>query len=705
MGDPAIEYEAAKIYADPSIPPDQKLARLEALGTGGTSGAGAPAAPVAPAPQLTGAGGAAPVGAESQPSPTSLAPPADTGQLSGNKPGSERAAIEADYRHLATGVPEEVKAQNPTAFPEVAGLPVSKEPGPGDEPDVTAGGGSSVDDYRAAASRAALLLGAGGGRRVPTETVREEQQIVQGTLSPDAREAYDEAQRQADEATITADYWQKMQEQGALDAKARAAEEAMSERTRFEQIRDNTLTEAKKVNDRRIQMSEEIANLPPAQEGLFVGMNTGEKLLSFLGLAMMGAGLGQTGNAGQILPTLKAMAMREVDKQKNWVAAKQGQVDALGTIYERHFANLKDEELASQAALNDIMHRAEVETLSMLRDSGANLNDAQLQAKAAALQADRIERLAKLDAAYGDKVQKSIQLAYTRERAASPRVQAAAAPQAPAGPPDPSQFATDQDYFAALAAYKAPAAAAPAGSGRPAAAASKGPTVQASAQPTEPQAKEKSKGQQIAELHRAGRTDEAVGLMTPGERSYLSKLFKQSKADLGSSATDADAMDLAFQKLRLEGGAKLIPQSARGRVVTLSDGTQLFAPTETIAKEVQPKISSLDNVVGSMRRLRRLAESPARNTNPSLRSEIANLANTIKFQLSKAQEQGVVRESEMPLYDAMSGGALGQIVLDPTRDVKRELDTTISVFAAERKRLTQNLSKSWTGEGAYRRVE
>jgi hypothetical protein len=714
------DLEAARIYADPSISPDEKLLRLEALGQApppapdmrlAQNAGGAPGGPpqslpdVPPAPIAAGSGGTTGLSPQQQTAPTSVAAPTDTGQLSGATPGSERRAIERQYSHLSSGqVPDEVKAANPQAFPEAAGvppgIPVSAEEGPAVRPGVAAG------DYRNAASRAALLLGAAGGPKVPTETVREEQQVQEGTLSPDARDAYMEAQTAADDATVNADYWQKQQELGALDAKARAAEEAMSERTRFEQIKNDTLTEAKKVNDRRNAISEEIAAAPPAEEGLFVGMNTGEKILSFLGMMLLGFGLAQKGKADQIIPTLKQMAMREVDKQKAWVDAMDGKVDALGTIYERHLANLKDEELASQAAISDIMHRAEVQTLGMLRDSGANLAEAQLQAKIAGLEADRIERLAKLDAAYGDKVSRSIQLAYQRERAASPRAQAAAAPAALTGPPQPEQFATDEEYFTALANYKAqpPAAATPPAAGK---APARGPTVNASgtSEGGEPPAKAKSKDQQIAELHAAGRTDEAVGLMDARQRNYLGKLFKQAKKDLGDSATDADAMDQAFQRLNLESPVALIPQSARGRVVTLSDGTQLFAPTDAIAKEVQPKLAALDNVLGSMRRLRRLADSPARNTNPALRSEIANLSHTIKFSLSKAQEQGVVREAEMPLYDAMSGGALGQIVLDPTRDVKRELDTTISVFAAERRRMTQNLSKSWTGEGGYRRVE
>lgn len=675
------DMDALRIFADPALSPGEKQRLLEELM--------APGMPAAP-PQL---------GAD-----TRLA--MSGGGTTGMSPGD--GAPQTATSGTAPLVPAGTDGPAPAPGPSVPPAPPPEE----EEELAAVAPGVSPGDYRNSASRAALLLAApaGGKPAVPQEQIQERTDVTRGPIDAAGLDEYRRLQQDAADSTVEAERWRMMQEQGAREAQVAALEREQSERARINQIRQQALREVSRIREQQEQISNEISNAEPAEEGLFVGKNFGESVLTVIGVLAMGLGMGATGNADQIAPTIQAMARREVDRQKRWLGLKGEQANALGSAYERHMANLRDHELASTATVADILKMGELQALRLARDTGVPRMQAELQAKASALGAAAMAEYGKLAAAYGHKVQTATQLTYQQDRGtraaqdeAQAQAQTAAAAAAQAEPE------TEEAHFQRLLGQQAPELDAD--------------VREATGQP-EPQhpapgsaqkggaAPKQTKGapggdraSEIMALHAQGRTDEAVARLAPQERAYLAKLYKQAKADLGAGATDAEAVDLAMQRFGAQSPVALVPQSARDRVVR-ADGKTLFANDKAAAALAQKQITDGDKAIGLASQMARLAEQYRGSgyKSPELRGRLLAIGSDLMAILSKVDEQGVIREGgDEARYSSRAGLAVRDYLQDPTTDHAAAVKETLRTLQAGRRRVISTLSTSWTGDEPARR--
>lgn len=433
--------EALRIYSDPSIPHGEKIRLLEELNA-------PPALPPMGSEPVAGPGGGADAGWGNT-NPEILA---------GNQ------AIEADAEQQRLQAEAAQREQSKPAEPEGNWLfgreqpqqpaTPAAEPEPQVEPAEDAAPAVSPGDYRNALSRAALSIQRPAGAPAkPQERITEESQVQVGPLGQGDLDEYQRLQQESVDAQVEADRLEAQQEKAARDVQTQALAQEMSERKRLETIRNQVMSEMSRVRAQQDAISQEIASAEPAEEGLFVGKNFGESLLTVISLLAFGLGSGATGTADQIVPYMQQLARREVDRQKRWSELREGQMNALGTAYERHLANLRDHELASAATQADIMKMAEIQALKLSQDTSDQRTQAQLQAKAAALNAAAMAEYAKLASLYGDRIQRGTQLAYQQERGAFEQRRAAAEAAATQAPQQPGVEAYDdpEAYFTSLA--------------------------------------------------------------------------------------------------------------------------------------------------------------------------------------------------------------------------------------------------------------
>lgn len=434
--------EALRIYSDPSIPHGEKIRLLEELNA-------PPALPPMGSEPVAGPGGGADAGWGNT-NPEILA---------GNQ------AIEADAEQQRLQAEAAQREQSKPAEPEGNWLfgreqpqqpaTPAAEPEPQVEPAEDAAPAVSPGDYRNALSRAALSIQRPAGAPAkPQERITEESQVQVGPLGQGDLDEYQRLQQESVDAQVEADRLEAQQEKAARAVQTQALAQEMSERKRLETIRNQVMSEMSRVRAQQDAISQEIASAEPAEEGLFVGKNFGESLLTVISLLAFGLGSGATGTADQIVPYMQQLARREVDRQKRWSELREGQMNALGTAYERHLANLRDHELASAATQADILKMAELQTLKLSQDpTNDERTAAQLQAKAAALNAAAMAEYAKLASLYGDRIQRGTQLAYQQERGAFEQRRAAAEAAATQAPQQPGAEAYDdpEAYFTSLA--------------------------------------------------------------------------------------------------------------------------------------------------------------------------------------------------------------------------------------------------------------
>jgi hypothetical protein len=687
------DRDALLLYADPTIAPAEKQRRLEALlapvppasgpdlrtaqleGAGGTTGAPESLPDVPPRPIAAGSGG------------TTGAPPPTPSQ----NEGAEGAAP-------TPPVPPTAAAEAPTEDVQVS---IEDEP-LGPEP------GVDPDDEAAAFRRLSLMSRGGAG--VPMERVTEQVSARQGSLSPGQRGEHagaltEHEQATADLATLEAD---QAQQQRDLDVQRREAE--MAERDRLAQVRAETVAKAAEVDAQRQKISQELTNLEAPSESLFAAQNFGEKLVTFIGLLALGAGLGATGNANQIVPTVQAMARREADQQKRLVELKHGQLSTLGTMYERHMQNLQDAELASKATQADILARFELELAKYGREMGPSIDQAKLAQNLAGLRAARIEAEGQFQKAFGDQVETQVQRNFMRP-IAQPKPTAPASPAAPEQRQKPrlSDFASEADYFRALAEYEnddapldpavAEATGQPAPAQPPSSAPKKGAPARRSDSVPVARSDEGDDGavtrDRVSQLVRAGRPDAAFALLPKGMQDLIHATADSYKKD---GLRPDEAYKQAFADAGFKSDVQAVPEKARPLQVISGKETR-FANDSTQAREVQKRVNSLDDLLGAMRDLASYSQKAGRNITGKSRTEIKRLAALIESKISLALEQGVIQAGEAEKFRELAGGNLGEMVLNPLEDPVAGIRKVSSIFARERARVWGSLATNWRGTG------
>lgn len=649
----ALPYEPPA----PDLGPDQRVALND--GAGGTTGAPESLPDVPSGPIAAGSGG------------TTGATPPPVPQNS----GAEGAAPAEPVARAA-----EAGASAP------ADVPVSLDEG--DAPDVAGrGAGPARPQFDLPFATVA------GGRAVPMERVTEQVSARQGVLSPGQRAAHSEALSEQEQATadLAALEAEQAQQQRDLEVQRRQAE--MAERDRLALVRSEEMARAQEVEAQRQRVSQELLDVDVKDENLFAGQDFGDKLLTFVGLLALGAGLGATGNASQIIPTVQALARRETDKQKRFTELKQGQLSTLGTMYERHYQNLQNAELASKATQADILARYELELAKYGREMGPQIDQAALAQKLAALRTARVEAEAQRDKAFGDQVETQIQRAFARPMV-QPALAAGAVPEQPAAPqkPRPQDFATEAEYFQALADYvepqpaaKQPATAAARAGATPAA---KGPTVTAGLT-AEREAVEVPTGKLLDE----GQYRQAIDRLPEKTRQGLEREAIRIKKELGDKATMADARVLATHRhLKWPVPKGYVFQHARDRAVRDAGGNMIYALGEN-PLEVKKQLTANNQLNSALALSLRAASKPAAKWSPEERAALETYANLTGPQIAVALGQGAMGDQESQRYMPPAGQDINGLADWIAGTGKAKVNAALQMFRDRRRVLLESFSK------------
>lgn len=762
----AEDRDFLRIYADPSIPHEEKLRLLSgddlpempkpappegrlALGDGVGGGGNVPESRADVGPSYApGAGGSfgqpSPSPDPNDPNvdsrPTSVqSPTAVPGTIGLRTAATDEQEFEQSISHLAPESQKEARASRIAATGEPAATgddaTLAAYPGGGE-----GGGAPGAKAFRASADKAALALQnqPAGVQALPQEQVSEESVVERGSFSPEAKAQYATAQAEADRLQLEAQQLQIDQEERANRVQLAALDKQAEEARALDAIRREEFGKAKRARERANAISEEIAAMPPAEEGLFVGKNFGESLLTVLGVLGMGLGMGGTGDTAQIMPTLRQMSLREVDRQKRFHDLKLGAVDEQDSIYARHMANFQDADLASKATTADIMRGAERQLLELANDpSASEAKRAQLQASAAQIQAQRLRELAELDAKLGDRAKTATSISYRQTKGTAARRAAEAQAESagnlpstlaafPSNPkPNPRDFMDNgefrnggAEFFAAMAEWQGreeeaeqaaiAALKAPPAKSRKATGAKKpsgGEAKLASTAPANDETSDPDGKVRAAELYNAGRVEEAVAALSPNARGYLKRLFDQSKRNLSTGSEkeprgveDNVAMADAFEKLI--GGSSpvvIIPRSERERMVS-DGGRSLFAPTAAAATVAQKQILQANEAISLASQMTALAErfKGSGYKSAEIRGQIASVGSALMNILSKRDEQGVIREGgDETRYQNRAGSAVAEFIQDPTTDPAAAVRETLRLMKMTKQSLLSTLSTDW----------
>lgn len=640
------DLEALRTWADPSIPHDEKLAllgmgaplssRATAQNAGGASGDSRSDVPD-PVPGME-QGGAPNY---TQRAPTSvqdptLAPgglPPTSAQIASDATLAPVQREQAIERNAAAAQPAAVPGAKPVANTPLEG---SDDARPGEDP------------------RLALMawrgMTPGGAAPKPTEQVREETQVQRGGLTPEMAGEYMQAREQADYAALDTQRQQLELEQRQQAAQLRAAEAAQAERDDLERIRTLGMQRAQDLMKRQDEISREVAQMPPVEPSLYAGKNFGESLLTALSLMAFGAGAGATHTSGEIVPLAQSLANREVDKQARLVAAKRGQIDAFGSILERHMANLKDIELAKRATVADILGIGEMQSMKLAQQSAQPLAQQKLAQQAAALKAARLQEMAQLQAQLGDKVMQQTSLAYIRERQKAAQAQplGLAAPAPPGAPSAPSNAPIDassplsgEELDSLPGAPQAPGAPG-------------GASPQAPAPPAVAAALQSG-----AELWSKGHVTQALASLPPtiarAVEAQAQRLLKNESIGKGANREDALAWSLN-SLLGWPVPQNMVPASARDRSIVLPGGKVAFAPSGEAANDIRKKVEADSKLMGMYQQLINIAQKPAAKWSPEDRTTVETFHSVIMPALAVSLGQGALADAEAERYKGPSGG-------------------------------------------------
>lgn len=693
------DKEALRIFRDPAIPPQEKRSLLAQLESGGPrlsdlrvagEGGGDLVMPDKPADWVAGNQAVLDSNAAIQDDASRQQAAAD----------AERRVQDAPPQEHGNWLLGRAEAAPMGPPPPEAPLVEENAPAPA-QPQ-----GPDAGQYRSSLNRGAMMLGQGGAPAKPQERIREEIQVQQGSLSPDQSAAITQEAEARDEATMAKERAAAGMAMQAEQTRFAAEEQALRERNELAELNARKVAEAQRLRKRQDQISLEIANADIKQPHLWSRDSFGENLLTLLSVGLFA--LGSKNGSGA--KNVEALANREVDRQARWLAAKRGQADAIGTVLERHYANFGDVEAAKKQAVVDILGKAELEVRRQAIEAeknGIGTVIPRLREQEQALKVARMEAEAERDKRLGAVITTSAAREMVRDRtkALQPvQVTPQGQPVPTAAPGKPPMSAADRQTAAELDQMNAGIQAGLRGEKLP----PPRPSAPAAGRSPAPAKAPNSALETAFTLQRQGKSDEAIAALPPNYRQALRALYKARKADMGPGTTDADAMDAAFQDLGMPGpeSAQLVPQAARERMVTLGTGERLFAPSKEIAKEIQGKVARLDGTVGGLSKMLALSRKYKGSgaVPPAAKSEIEQLGNALMFELSLAQEQGTVREAELPLYEKMVGSAIANYFKDPRYDLEAGLREVRRVFAATRNRLIGNLSPSWTGEGGPQRA-
>lgn len=721
-GGAVTDLDAIRIYADPTLTPREKIARITGVALPDQRLALAPSNTPEARPDASGVGGAG-----NTPPPTypaggaapSVPSPGGGESTAGNVPAN------APPTYVRPPGPDPERTAPPVEAPETALF----EGGPA--------GGSEIEpvdpgDFRAFARRSLLLGGAPGAPPKPTEQVREETQMQAGGLSPEAFAELLAQQELAD--------WHTMQaatKQAGLDAEAgqirlAAEERAQQERMALETVRSQTLERVARLRERQNEISEQIAATDPVEPSLWAGKSFGEKLLTALSVGMVALGAGAARDPKMGAETIRAMANREVDRQARFLAAKRGQLDALGTVLERHMANFGDVEIAKRAAIVDILGKAEFEVQRLANDPrNAQIRSHALMAQAAELRAQRQREQAALQTELGNKVTVATARQFVRERLPDmpPPVPPVAQPgTGPAPAPSADQQlaaeldAAGLDTSPVTAEDKAAARAAgflPERGGTSAPAPAPTPTPKGQTKPVAarapagkaPAGKAPKAEERIEVARRAfaqGRFDLVERALTDRDWqaiNVITKRYKQAGAtgSTSGSASEEEARAYAIADyLGMPVPSTYVPASARSRLVKLPDGSNVFATSESQATRIGTFLPTAQAVFDSLNSLVAMADVPGRGWTPEMKSRANNTAKMVMYQLSNAMDQGVVREGELPIWNQISGGNMADYIQDPRYNAKEGIKATIAVLRRRFNRELGGVTLDPFGERQYK---
>jgi hypothetical protein len=143
-----------------------------------------------------------------------------------------------------------------------------------------------------------------------------------------------------------------------------------------------------------------------------------------------------------------------------------------------------------------------------------------------------------------------------------------------------------------------------------------------------------------------------------GHLALAKKQHEESKRQF--DAQYALQVDRAMREGNMAKVAALQAQQGKAIIAVSNDKNGIIvAPTEKVAEEINKKVSKATTTVGMVERLMEIREKIGGGgigvLKPDERKEAESLARMVWYDLSILQEQGVVREGEIPTYNAMVG--------------------------------------------------
>jgi hypothetical protein len=648
------DRELARIYADPMLSPDEKARRLQAfemvaptrmqpppdrlarfgreeIPTMGAPGP-APTATDAPPPNFT-----------SQPLPPMVGP----------SPGGG-----FDLNAAA------IKALNPPQTMTEEGDAVPREDPGVTEYDQANGFNQFLDRTR----------GFGGaGRVTPQESVTEQSTVEQGALNPGQLTDFGSSLAARDSAEVERQRLQQEMDHEASRIATDARAQAEREQSALEQQKADVYEITKGIRDKQDAISAEIMAADPVTPNLWAGKNFGEKLLTGLSVALMAIGAGASGRPDIGIAQVQALANREVDRQAAWLRSKRGQSNELGSIIERHFANLGDFELAKKATQADILGKAELELMKLANDAAVPLDQAKLEAFQQGLQAERIRLLGAATAELGDKVRTARSVSFTQEH--KPQVQAGA-PQAVA-----PQVTPNAPQGSGLKTLQSPSGAPP----------SSAPHANA---PQEPQAAQAT----FEERWNKGDFDGAFKTLPAGVRQSIMRraklIEKEDKLDAKSALAKSIETTLGVGAPR-----SFVPPHALPRVVHY-DGLPFYASDKETAHTLKPILRQESSIVTSLRRLRVLAGKPGSSLSAADKTFMKTFSDNIAPLMAVAQGQGAMAGPEQVIYHAAAGGHLSDWLVKP--GAMSAIDASIEASRIRANSLLRDTTIDPDGQRPYR---
>ncbi len=606
----ADDIEALRLYGDPTISVEEKIRRLSepdqriALADNAGAGGGSSASDV-PRENPGFGGGGAPSGSVT--APTSVQQPAEA---PGGLPPTA-GDIQADPT-LSPVEKSQIAERNAAAVPPLAAPTGETKLTGAAEGETPRGPG----DYRSAL-RMFQGGGAGGRAPVPTETIRQEEQIARGSLDQGQNAEITQAQEAADNAGLQAATAQVGLDQSAAQIQIAAQEQAQREREALTAIRAEAVKKMQGLRDKQDRITEELAKTEMANSDIWAGQSFGEQFQTALSGVLYALG----GN--DPIKLVNALTEREVNRQAQQIKAKMGAANAYGTIMERAMANYGDIELAKKQTVVDILGKAELETQKMMVPGLSEIQMRKLQAQAEQLHAQRMTAEADRDKSLGDKVTQSTAVQFVQARKAAQ----APVPQAQSG--------------AIPARGGAPGAVRPA-------------QAQAPGNPDDAV----RRGQ---ELWEQGHPREALAQLPPAVRAGVEAQAKRSQKGLGAGATHEDALAFALNDaLGWQVPAAFIPQSARDKLVTLPGGKWAYAASAEQAKTIQAGLTADNSLISTYGLLLNLAKKPSSKWSPAERERLKTFSTMIKPALSVSNGQGALSQDEQVMYDAPSGGDINK---------------------------------------------